>query len=316
MSRKTRLGALAANPPAKLSLAPVSYFWARDTLYNFYDRVADSPVDIVYLGETICSKRRSLSRDDWLQLADKLASAGKEVVLSTLSLVEAASELGAMQASCDNAQYTVEANDMAAVQMLAAHFNSGLIDGYVGGPSLNIYNSGCLNKLTSLGLKRWVMPVEHAAAVLEEFDVPEYVETEVFAWGKLPLAYSARCYTARTHNTPKDDCELRCLDYPDGLILSTQEQQPFLVLNGIQTQSALTHTLIHELGHPKVDIFRISPQSHHTEQIIRLFHDCLNGVIDSEKAEQQLQQLAPFGTSNGYWHGDPGMLSSRSRATQ
>lgn len=297
-------------PPARLSLAPVSYFWARDTLFDFYDRVCDSPVDIVYLGETICSKRHSLSREDWYQVADKLEAAGKQVVLSTLSLVEAASELGAMQSTCDNARYKVEANDMAAVQMLAARFKSGMIEAYVGGPSLNIYNSRSLNKLASLGLRRWIMPVEHSAAVLDEFEVPDGVETEVFAWGKLPLAYSARCYTARTHNTPKDDCELRCLDYPDGLMLSTREQESFLVLNGIQTQSALTHTLIHELNHPKVDIFRISPQSHHTEKIIHLFRDCLNGDIEPEKAAQQLEKYALFGTSNGYWYGEPGMLTS------
>ena len=302
-------------PLARLSLAPVSYFWSRDTLFDFYDRVSDSPIDIIYLGETICSKRRSLSRDDWYQVADKLEAAGKQVVLSTLSLVEAASELGAMQSTCDNARFNVEANDMAAVQMLAALFKSGKIKAYVGGPSLNIYNTRSLNKLASLGLHRWVMPVEHSATVLDEFEVPDELETEVFAWGKLPLAYSARCYTARTHNTPKDDCELRCLDYPDGLMLSTREQQSFLVLNGIQTQSALTHTLIHELNHPKVDIFRISPQSRDTEKIIQLFYDCLNGDIEPEEAARQLEKYAPFGTSNGYWHGQPGMSTSSACST-
>jgi len=292
----------------KLSLAPVSYFWGRDTLLDFYARIADTPVDIVYLGETICSKRRSLNRDDWLELAEMLTTAGKEVVFSTLTLVEAASELGAMQRTCDNYTYSVEANDIAAVQMLARHFKDGKINGFVGGPALNLYNTRALNKIISTGLKRWIMPVEHSAAILDEFVVPESVETEVFAWGRLPLAYSARCYTARTHNTPKDDCELRCLDYPDGLKLSTREDESFLVLNGIQTQSARTHNLIHELDHPKVDIFRISPQSQHTEKVIQLFSDCLSGRADSKAAEEQLTEFAPFGTSNGYWHGNAGML--------
>ncbi len=298
--------------PARLSLAPVSYFWAKDTLYDFYARIADTPVDIVYLGETICSKRRSLTPDDWLELADKLTTAGKEVVLSTLTLVEAASELGAMQRICNNPCYRVEANDIAAVQMLSKRFRDSQIDGYVGGPALNLYNTRALNKLAALGLKRWIMPVEHSAAVLNEFIIPESVETEVFAWGRLPLAYSARCYTARTHNTPKDNCELRCLDYPDGLKLSTREKSSFLVLNGIQTQSALTHELIHELNHPKVDIYRISPQSRFTEKVLNLFHDCLHGSLDPDQADQQLKKYAPFGTSNGYWHGDAGMLSQTS----
>ena len=303
------------NTPARLSLAPVSYFWAKESLYDFYVRIADTPVDIIYLGETICGKRRSLTPDDWLELADKLTMAGKEVVLSTLTLVEAASELGAMQRICDNPSYRVEANDIAAVQMLSKRFCDSQIEGFVGGPALNLYNTRALNKLAALGLKRWVMPVEHSAAVLDEFIVPESVETEVFAWGRLPLAYSARCYTARTHNTPKDDCELRCLDYPDGLKLATREKSSFLVLNGIQTQSALTHTLIHELNHPKVDIVRISPQSQHTEKVLNLFHDCLNGSLDPDMADQKLKKYAPFGTSNGYWHGKAGM-TKQAPATQ
>jgi len=295
----------------RLSLAPVSYFWDRSTLFDFYARIADTPIDIVYLGETICSKRRSLSGDDWLELAGQLTSSGKEVVLSTLTLVEAASELSTMQRSCDNTHYRIEANDIAAVQMLSRRFKHGEIEGFIGGPALNLYNTRALNKLTALGLKRWVMPVEHSASALDEFDIPEAVETEVFAWGQLPLAYSARCYTARTHNTPKDDCQLRCLDYPDGLKLSTREDEPFLVLNGIQTQSALTHNLINELNHPKVDIFRISPQSQYTASIIRLFKDCLDGHIDIDKADAQLGKYAPFGTTNGYWHGIAGMATQR-----
>ncbi|PIQ83699.1 MAG: U32 family peptidase, partial [Candidatus Omnitrophica bacterium CG11_big_fil_rev_8_21_14_0_20_63_9] len=42
----------------------------------------------------------------------------------------------------------------------------------------------------------------------------------------------------------KDDCQFKCLDYEDGLALKTREGQPFLTLNGIQTQSALVHNLI------------------------------------------------------------------------
>ena len=34
----------------KLALGPVLYYWDRDTLLNFYDQMADAPVDIIYLG--------------------------------------------------------------------------------------------------------------------------------------------------------------------------------------------------------------------------------------------------------------------------
>jgi len=55
----------------KLSLGPVLYYWPRETLLEFYARIAASPVDIVYLGETVCSKRRVLNYSEWLELAER-----------------------------------------------------------------------------------------------------------------------------------------------------------------------------------------------------------------------------------------------------
>jgi len=141
---------------------------------------------------------------------------------------------------------------------------------------------------------------------------PAGVATEVFVFGRLPLAWSARCFTARAHNLPKDDCQFRCLDYPDGMLLSTREDESFLVLNGIQTQSARTLNLISELDDLRqlgVDVLRISPQSRHTEIIIDTFHRCLQGDIAATEAETQLGKLMPIGPCNGYWYGDAGMDS-------
>ncbi len=94
------------------------------------------------------------------------------------------------------------------------------------------------------------MPVELSRTTLAAIQAerPDNVETEVFVYGRLPLAYSARCFTARHHNLPKDDCQYRCLDYPEGLTLSTREGQAFLAINGIQTQSAQTCNLLPELA--------------------------------------------------------------------
>ena len=64
----------------KLSLGPILYYWPRDTVMSFYETIADTPVDIVYLGETVCSKRRLMRLDDWLQLAAMLQAAGKQDV--------------------------------------------------------------------------------------------------------------------------------------------------------------------------------------------------------------------------------------------
>ena len=290
----------------RISLGPVLYYWSRDDLIDFYARIADTEVDIVYLGETICSKRRTLRSEDWMQLAEQLTAAGKEVVLSTLTLIEAGSELGAMKRLCDNGRFTVEANDIGAVNMLSGKFP------FTTGPSVNIYNPQTLKVLAKQGLKRWVLPVELSRQTLADMQHlrPDGVETEVFVYGRLPLAYSARCFTARAHNLPKDDCQFRCLDYPDGLLLATRESEDFLILNGIQTLSEKSCNLIAELDDMRalgVNILRISPQSMHTERIIQTFHKRLHGDCSIDAASNLLETLMPGGSCNGYWHGTSGM---------
>ena len=53
----------------QLSLGPVLFCWERQQLLDFYAEMASQPLDVIYLGETVCSKRRALSLDDWLGLA-------------------------------------------------------------------------------------------------------------------------------------------------------------------------------------------------------------------------------------------------------
>ncbi|HFD79209.1 MAG TPA: U32 family peptidase [Gammaproteobacteria bacterium] len=290
----------------RLALGPVLYYWEREQLLDFYQRMARTEVDIVYLGETVCAKRRALRSEEWLELAHRLAASGKEVVLSTMTLIEAGSELGALRSLCANEAFPVEANDIGAVRLLAGRRP------FVTGPAVNIYNARTLDVLARQGLKRWVLPVELSRDTLADMQRqrPQGVETEVFAWGRLPLAWSARCFTARAHNLPKDDCQFRCLDYPDGLRLSTREGQPFLTLNGIQTQSARHCNLIAETGELAglgVEVLRISPQSRHTETVIDLFRQCLDGRLDAAEADAALQTLTTDGSCNGYWHGSAGM---------
>ena len=294
------------NKIPKLSLGPVLTYWSREDVFSFYKSIADTAVDIVYLGEVVCSKRRLLRLDDWYEIAEMLQQAGKQVVLSTLTLLEANSELSVVRKICNNNHYLVEANDMAAVQIMAGK------QPFVTGPAVNIYNSRSLSLLAKSGLKRWTLPVELSKETLTSLhqNKPATVETEVFAFGRLPLAYSARCFTARAHNLAKDDCQLRCLDYPDGLMLRTRDDESFLVLNGIQTQSAKTHNLIADLDDLidlQVDVLRISPQSRHTPQIIHIFHECLNGRMTGTDAETQLKPFILSGECDGYWHARAGM---------
>jgi len=292
----------------RLSVGPITYFWERERVLDFYRDVADCPAEVVYLGEVICSKRRLVKFEDWLAIGRELRQAGKEVNLSSLTLLEAASEVSSLKKLCSNEEFTVEANDITAVQLLSKAGRR-----FVTGPSVNIYNLRTLQLLASRGLRRWVLPVELGLEALADLQAgrPAGVETEVFALGRLPLAYSARCYTARSLNLPKDDCRFKCIDYPDGRLLKTREAEPFLVLNGIQTQSALTHQALDglpELASLGVDILRISPQHQGTMEIIGLFDAARQGA-DTAPLTQALNGLLPLGACNGYLVGQAGMYS-------
>ncbi len=293
----------------RLALGPVPYYWSRDGLSAFYAQAANWPVDIVYLGETVCSKRRSFNTDDWLETAQILQVAGKEVVLSTLTLIEAESELKTLRRLCSNGRFTVEANDLGAVRLL---MDAGV--SFVTGPTLNIYNSGTLGVLARGGLQRWVLPVELSRDTLVDMQAarPDGVQTEVLAYGRLPLALSARCFTARSRNLPKDDCQYCCLDYPDGRLVATQEDAPFVVLNGVQTLSATTYNLLPHLDQLRmirVDVLRINPQPRQTEQVLEAFASCLEGTADPETASNTFVKLAPQGFADGYWRGEAGIVS-------
>ena len=293
-------------PALKLSLGALQYYWPRQTIFDFYEAMAASPVDIVYLGETVCSRRHELRLQDWIDIADLMRDSGKQAVLSTQVLLESGVEVSAMHKVTGNTDYLVEANDMGAVQRLAGQRP------FVGGMHLNIYNQPSLTWLASLGATRWVAPLEMKHQDLSALiqDGPKDLQTEVFAYGRMPLAFSARCFTARQRNLPKDDCQFACMDHPDGLMLKTRESEDFLVLNGIQTQSARVHNLIDELPRMQrmgVAVARISPQAQHTGEIVALFDAVRRGTLAPHDARSQLQPLVPDQSCNGYWHGQPGL---------
>lgn len=287
----------------KLSLGPVLFYWERRKLLDFYAEMAQLPLDIIYLGETVCAKRRALSLDDWLGLARDLRECSRaELVLSGLTLVEAASELSSLRRLCDNGELLVEANDMGAVQFLHERCRP-----FVAGPALNLYNAHALAELQDCGMLRWVPPVECSARLLRDCLVQMDMlgrrrpAVEVFAYGHLPLAYSARCFTARARNRAKDDCQFVCQEYPEGIPLLSQEGERLFTLNGIQTMSGQVGNLLPE--YPKlsglgVEVLRLSPRAEGMVEVVRAFDEVRCGA---------LPPLAVDGC-NGYWHGKPGML--------
>lgn len=286
----------------KYALGPLLYFWPKQEVEAFYQQAKTSSADIIYLGETVCSKRREVKTNDWLDLARELSQAGKQVVLSTMALLEAPSEIQAMKKFIDNGDFVIEANDVAAIQ-LAQQNNVP----FVVGPAINTYNAHTLKLFLKQGMMRWCMPVELSKEWLintlnqcDELGIKGQFEVEVFSHGYLPLAYSARCFTARAENCAKDDCKTCCIKYPTGLQVASQEGQSVFNLNGIQTQSGYCYNLINELPnmHNIVDVVRLSPLGKSSLSLLDTFRSNEQGAAPQPLVDKQC---------NGYWHQIAGM---------
>lgn len=284
-----------------LSIGPIQYFWPREQVEGFYADLAEHSPLVIYLGETVCSKRREIDRAAWLEIGRMLADQGHEVILSTLSLIEAGSELGACRRLVENGEFTIEANDMSAVQYLIERKLP-----FVAGPGINLYNHMAVDYLRRNGMFRMVLPVELGRVQLEA--LREHAqsaglalpEMEIHAWGRLPLAWSARCFTARAVGRGKDQCQFECIHHPDGQRVATREGEAFLNLNGVQVQSGSVQDLsthVEELAASGVDLLRLYPQVDGFGEVVRRFESALAG--------HSVERID--GTVDGYWLGQPGI---------
>ena len=293
--------------PTELTLGPNLFNWAPDTWRDYYFRIADeAPVSVVYLGETICSKRAPLLKDYYETVGERLRTAGKTVVHSTLGETASQIDRRLVTEVCGNTSDLIEANDASAAFYLRGRPH------YIG-TLMNVYNEETLRFLAGKGARNICLPTElpfSATSVLCAAAAAENVTIEVQVFGRQSLALSARCYHARAHGRTKDTCRFVCENDPDGLVLATLEQKPFLVANGVQTLSYEYLNLVQEIPALKaagVARYRLSPHSCDMVQVATTFRGALDGALSVGEALARLEELpldAPF--SNGFHHGQPG----------
>ncbi len=289
----------------KLTLGPVLFNWPAAAWRDFYFRIADeAPVDTVIVGEVVCSKREPFREDVMPVAIERLRGAGKEVLLGSLTLVTLERERLATADLAARADLMVEANDISCLAAMNGRAHAV-------GPLVQVYNEATASYLAGRGATRICLSPELPAASIAIIaaSVPDVV-TEVFAFGRAPLAVSVRCYHAREAGLSKDNCRFVCEKDADGLSVRTLDGESFVAINGIQT---LSHTWVNLIGAAaelealQVGSLRLSPQTCDMVAVAGTFRAVLDGRLDPEAAMPALGSIARDATfSNGFLHGRPG----------
>ena len=298
-------------PRAALTLGPVFFHWSPEKLADFYRRIADeAPVDRVHVGEVVCGKRMPFSDPAWPDVIERLERGGKEVAISTLSAPATVRERRNVQELCGD-ERLVEINDITALPSRSGR-------PFVTGPFVNVYNEAVARFLIDQGAITICPPVElSVAAVGAMAQACAGAEFEIFAFGRLPLAVSGRCYHARHHGLHKDSCQFTCEKDPDGLAVDTLDGQQFLAINGLQTLSNQVQAYLPEpatLASRNIGRLRLSPHSANMVEVTRTYRDLLDGREDPDRARFTLSCLdLPGALVDGYAHGRPGWQASAAR---
>jgi collagenase-like PrtC family protease len=289
----------------KLTLGPHLFNWPTPMWRDFYARIADeAPVDRVCVGEAVCSKRSPFRNDAIADVVERLARGGKEVVLTTLALPTSKREVNEIVEAADD-KFLIEANDITAVALLRGR-------PFVVGPFVNIYNEETLAEFASRGATTVCLPPELPLESIHMIAAQRgTADMEVLAFGRAPLAVSARCYHARVHNLPKDACKFVCELDLDGLTVDTLDDTHFLTVNGIQTMSHAVTVLagevagLHEAG---VGRLRLSPHTCDMVAVASAYRDLLDGRLEASELLARVEGLGlPARVANGYLHGRKGV---------
>lgn len=291
-------------PQIGLTLGPLFFHWPAEQLRDFYHRIADeAPVERVHVGEVVCGKRMPFSDPLWPQIIERLERGGKEVVLSTLAAPATTRERRSIEDSCAD-ERLIEINDVTALPTRSGR-------PFVVGPFINVYNEATARFLIRHGANTICPPVEVSLKTVGTIanTCPE-IAFEVFAFGRLPLALSGRCYHARLNGLHKDSCQFTCEQDIDGLLVDTLDDQPFLAINGVQTLSAQVHAVLAdpaELAALGITRLRLSPHGCDMVEVARIFRATLDGEREPHEARAALSHLGlPGSLVDGYARGEAG----------
>lgn len=287
----------------ELTIGPILYEWKREEVLRFYEEAASMPVDRVYIGEVVCTKRRALTFDDIGWVRDSLVKAGKKVTLSSLAVVSNEEEIAFTRRLCDMHD-SVEANDVSALNIV----DSSKTEVFAG-PHITAYNAPSIDFLKTVGVRRVTLPVELPRESVAHNIRHGGLETEVFVHGHLPLAFSWRCYTSRAYGLSKTECKHHCAAYPEAMELKTMDGLPLFRANGTSILSADVYTLIdsvEDLQRLGASALRISPQYKGTARTAAVYRGRMDGKIDATAAIGRLKEICGNALCNGWYHGKAG----------
>jgi collagenase-like PrtC family protease len=295
----------AATAQKSLTLGPLLFNWTPERWRDFHHRVADeAPVERVCVGEVVCSKRLPFYQDDIPGVIERLQRGGKTVILSSLALPTLVRERNMIKDLAAMPGVLVEANDVSAFPQLAGRPHAI-------SPLINVYNEGTVAFMEKQGAVHIALPPELPLTAMAPIAAKARTATlEAWAFGRAPLAISARCYHARVHGLAKDSCQFVCNQDPDGLAVDTLEGRRFLSVNGVQTLSDAFVNLVGDLDAllaRGIASFRLSPHTCDMVAVARVFRDVLDDTIDGAEGERRVAALLPDATfANGFLHGKPG----------
>jgi collagenase-like PrtC family protease len=289
----------------QISLAPAPSNWGKEKIKQFYKEVALMPVDNVYIGETVCSKRDVFSLKDIEEITGILKQNNKKVIFSTLGLLTTLEEFDIAKGLLSIAD-GVEVNSLGILNLLLEKPRNQEI---VIGSFLNTYNRDTAEVFLSFGSTRIVLPSEISFSSIADI-ATKTKALEVTVWGSLTCSISWRCYTARSFGLERKNCAMKCMNHPQGMLLKNVDDKDLFIIDGPQVLSAMNYCLIEQIEELKsigIQTIRIQPSINCSAQIVDLFKQAIDGKIPLNEAKVELEKYSPHGISNGWYYAKAGI---------